>query len=93
MRIQYGTVSRLNKFAVRIAIATWCLAGLVLVNAYSTSLISHLLAKKLEPVTTTMEELAAGYPQNLKIMIEKNSVLANDVFLVINISHLIKKNI
>lgn len=50
----------------------WCLAAFVLVNAYSTTLVSNLVAPKLMPVCKSYEDLAAGSPQNLKMIAEKN---------------------
>jgi len=63
-------------------LASWCLGALVLANAYSTTLISFLVAPKLQPVTKSFDELAVGYPQKLKILSEKNQFLADSIFLV-----------
>jgi len=64
---------------------TWCLSAVVIVNAYSTTITSYLMAPKLEPVSKTFEDLAAGYPQHLKIITEKNQHLATEYFLVNNL--------
>jgi len=82
-----GNVVRFKQLSFRIVAATLCLSAFVLVNAYSSTLISYLTASKL-PVTKTLEELAAGSPQNLKITTRKNSVISDVVFAV-NISFFI----
>jgi len=40
------------------------------------------MAPKLQPLSRTFEDLAAGHPQNLKIITEKNQYLATEYFLV-----------
>lgn len=74
---------RFKQLSFRIVAATLCLSAFVLVNAYSSTLISYLTASKL-PVTKTLEELAAGSPQNLKITTRKNSVVSDVIFAVIS---------
>jgi len=62
----------------------WVLAACVLVNAYSSCLFSFLVSPTLQPVTKSLEELAIGKPQRLKLLSEKNQYLAANVFLVIS---------
>jgi len=61
------------KLSFRIIQGTWCLAAFVLFNAYSSTIISHLTAPKLMPVAKTVKEVAMGQPQNVKILVEKDS--------------------
>jgi len=54
----------------------------VIANAYSTTITSYLIAPKLQHLSRTIEDLAAGHPQNLKIITEKNQYLATEYFMV-----------
>lgn len=81
MENRAGNWIRFKQLSFKILIATWCLTSFVLVNAYSSTLISYLTASKL-PVTKTVEELAAGQPQNLRLLTDKGSVYADQLFLV-----------
>jgi len=68
-------------------LACWLLSAFVLVNAYASLLISHLMLPKLLPVSKSFEDLASGHPQRLQLMVEKNQFLANGIFLVIITIH------
>ena len=50
-------------------------AAFVLVNAYSSTIISYLTAPKLITVAKTLDQVALGYPQNLKLLIEKDNIM------------------
>ena len=65
----------MKKLSFRIVQGSWCLAALVLVNAYSTTLISNLVAPKLMPVSKSYEDIVAGQPQQLKLITEKNELV------------------
>jgi len=56
----------------RILQGTWCLAAFVLLNAYSSTIISYLTAPKLMPVAKSVEDVARGIPQHLKLLLEKD---------------------
>lgn len=51
------------------------MAAFVLVNAYCSTLISYLVSPRLMPVAKSMEDVASGSPQNLKLLAEKNELL------------------
>ena len=65
-----------NRLSFRIIQGTWCLAAFVLLNAYSSTIISYLTAPKLMPVTKTLKELANGSPQRIKLLTEKDGSVA-----------------
>lgn len=65
-----------NRLSFRIIQGTWCLAAFVLLNAYSSTIISYLTAPKLTPVTKTIKELATGSPQNIKLLTEIDGAMA-----------------
>ena len=44
--------------ATRLAVAGWCLAGIVFVNSYSSSLASYLMAPRFIPLMNTVQDLA-----------------------------------
>ena len=77
-----GNPTRYQQLSYRILLAGWVLAACVLVNAYSSCLFSFLVSPTLQPVTKTLDELASGYPQRLKLLTEKSMYLADDIFLV-----------
>ena len=54
---------------------TWCLAAFVLLNAYSSTIISYLTAPKLTPVAKNLDQVASGSPQNLKLLLEKDNLM------------------
>jgi len=59
------------------------MAAFVLVNAYSTTLVSNLTAPKLMPVARSYEDLVApNSPQNLKLLVEKNEIAAKYAMVV-----------
>lgn len=67
-----------SKLSIRIVQGSWCLAAVVLFNAYSTTLMSYLVAPKLMPVVRTYADIvSATRPQNLKLLTEKNEILAD----------------
>ncbi len=63
------------KLSFRILQGTWCLAAFVLLNAYSSTIISYLTAPKLMPVTKNLDQVASGNPQNLKLLLEKDNIM------------------
>jgi len=74
-----------NKLSIRIVQGSWCLAAVVLFNAYSTTLMSYLVAPKLMPVVRTYADIvSATRPQNLKLLTEKNEILADYSLVLLN---------
>lgn len=71
-----------KQLSFRIALASWCLGSFILANTYSSALISYIVAPKLQPVSKSFEDIASGYPQPLKLLTEKNSLLPTYYFLV-----------
>ncbi len=39
-------------------VAAWCLIAIVLVNSYTSSIVSHLMAPRFLPLINTVQELA-----------------------------------
>ena len=70
----------------RLASGAWCLAALVLVNAYASTLISFLAVPKLLPIPNTLEDL--GQRTDLKVLVEFNTVASQSIlvsFYIINV--------
>lgn len=65
-----------SHLSFRLVQGAWCLAAFVLVNAYCSTLISYLISPQLMPVAKTMEDIISGSPQKLKLLAEKNEILA-----------------
>lgn len=64
---------------IRLVAGLWCLAVLVLANAYSGSLTSYMTAVQVEPIPQSMEDFVAM--KRYKISMERNTLLT-DLFLV-----------
>ena len=64
---------------LRFLIGLWCLAAVVIGNAYTSTLTSFLTAPKLEPIINSLEELVAS--DHYKLTAEKNAV-PTEAFLV-----------
>ena len=65
-----------HRLSFRIIQGTWCFAAFVLLNAYSSTIISYLTAPKLMPVTKTLKELAYGSQQRIKLLTEIDGPVA-----------------
>ena len=61
-----------QKTSLRLIIGAWCLATLVLLNAYGSVITSFLTVTKLEPIVNTLEELA-DTRQPLKLMMIRHT--------------------
>jgi hypothetical protein len=48
----------------------WCLTMVVLVNAYTGTLMSYLTVPKLRPIVNTLEELAASSETRMTVDFE-----------------------
>lgn len=64
---------------VRIAILFWLVPMFVLVYAYTGTLTAFLTAPKLEPIVSTLEELAET--QKFHLTVEKNTLMASIIFV------------
>ena len=71
----------MKKISFRIALGAWCLAAVVLANAYGSTLVSFLTVSELEPIINSWEELANNNP-TLKLLTEENSPSIKIIFLV-----------
>ena len=65
-----------SQLSFRLVQGAWCLAAFVLVNAYCSTLISYLVSPRLMPVAKTFEDITSGSPQKLKLLAEKNEIVA-----------------
>ncbi len=71
----------ISRFSLRILLGIWLLMMVVLINAYTGTLTSHMTAPKLKPIPQSLEELAIR-TNEYQITIMQNYLLA-DSFLVI----------
>jgi len=71
-----GDLTGFNQFSFRLVQGAWCLAAIVLFNAYCSTLISYLISPRMMPIAKSYEELVAGSPQKLKFLSEKNEIFA-----------------
>ena len=71
-----GIWSTRKQLFYRILLGSWCLAALVLVNAYSSLLISYLTIPKLMPAPKNYDDLAFNdyHKNNLRSIADKNSL-------------------
>ena len=60
-----------RKMAIRLAAGTWCLACFILVTAYSSVLVSYIVAPNLKPIIDSPYDMPRV--PALKIVIEKSS--------------------
>ena len=56
---------------MRLVVAAWCLAGIVFVNAYTSSIVSYLMAPRFVPLIKTVQDLADSH--ELKISVRKST--------------------
>jgi len=70
-----------RQFGYRILLGSWFLAVFVLVNAYSSLLISYLTIPTLMPVAKNYDDLAVRRVQNLDFISEKVGLAANMMFV------------
>lgn len=62
-----------NRWLSTILIAgSWCLAAVVIVNGYSSTLTSFLSVRSYDPVVSTWQDVAKS---RLQLIVERNSVL------------------
>ena len=59
-------------WSMRLVVAGWCLAGIVFVNSYTSSVVSYLMAPKFLPLINTVQDLADSHV--LSVAIRKFSV-------------------
>lgn len=72
--------AEMSRFSLRIMLGLWLLMMVVLINAYTGTLTSHITAPKLKPIPQSLEELA-NRKSEYQITIMENYLLA-DYFLV-----------
>lgn len=71
--------------ATRLIIAAWCLMGIVFVNSYTSSLLSHLLAPTFLPVISTVQDLADSHIvqiTSLKHTSADSALLVFDIIII-----------
>jgi len=78
-----GAWDRSRKLFYRILLGSWLLATLVLVNAYSSLLISYLTIPTLKPAAKSLDDIAFRNIQNLGILQAKIGISANFMFVMI----------
>lgn len=72
-----------RQFSYRILLGAWLLAVIVLVNAYSSLLISYLTIPTLMPAAKNYDDLAFNKVQNLGFIASKGGLSANFMFVSI----------
>lgn len=60
-------------------LGAWCLMACVLVNAYSSILVSYLSVPKLHPIVNSLEELAGQ--KELRLIVPGKTILANRILV------------
>ena len=73
--------------SMRMVITVWCLTAVVLVNAYTSSLVSYLMAPRFLPLINTVQELADSH--DLKIAVLKFSAIDSTIFVSIQALYLV----
>ena len=71
--------------ATRLAVAGWCLAAIVFVNSYSSSLVSYLMAPRYVPLMNTVQDLADSnviHPFIRKDSFQSTTVLVSNAQLI-----------
>ncbi|XP_059352537.1 uncharacterized protein LOC130700516 [Daphnia carinata] len=69
-----------QKLAVRVLAAAWCLAAAVLVNSYSSVLITYILAPNNPPLVTSAYDLAQK--DDVHLIVDKGRGV--DIFITVN---------
>ena len=64
---------------MRLVVAGWCLMAIVLVNCYTSSLVSYLMAPRFLPLINTVQDLADS--RDLKIAVFKFSAVDSALFV------------
>ncbi len=77
----YLATEVVNNFALsmKMIIGIWCLTAIVLVNSYTSSLVSHLMAPRFVPIINTAQELADS--RELKISALEFSSVDSTIFV------------
>ena len=75
-----GAVCPSRKLATRILAGTWCLACFVIFTAYSSVLISYIVAPNLKPIIDSANDIPKV--PGLKMVVEKGATMEM-MFLVI----------
>ena len=71
-----------SKSSIYLLLCFWCMAVIVLVNAYSGVLVSLLTVPKLKPIAQTLKEVAES--KELKVTVEKNGIFDVKLLVVLN---------
>ncbi|XP_057376140.1 ionotropic receptor 93a-like [Daphnia carinata] len=69
---QGNCISPKAKLSLRLIAGLWCLTMVVLVNAYSSTLMSYLTVPKLTPIVNTLAELAVSRDSQITIDFESD---------------------
>lgn len=70
---------------MRIIAGVWVLAGMVLVNSYSSTVISYLTLPKMKPPIKTFEDLAASKEVGIALradLVLTKQILVSNIFTV-----------
>lgn len=71
-----------TSLSLRLLAGVWCLACLVLANAYAGTFVSFMSAPRLMSIPQTLQQLAEN--KELKLTLEKGVILG-DIILVLNL--------
>lgn len=66
--------------ATRLVVAAWCLISIVIVNSYTSSLVSHLMAPKFSPLINTVQDLADS--REISIVVLKHTSVDSALFVI-----------
>ena len=73
------------QYSFRILVGFWLLAALVLVNSYSSIVVSSLTVPKMKPAINSFEDLAAS--KEVSLVLRKDIVISQQI--LVRLLHLI----
>ena len=71
------TTHPIDNFPFRILVASWLLIALVLINSYSSTIISYLTVTKMKPSINTFEDVATS--QDVRIVLRQDYIIAKQI--------------
>lgn len=77
-----GNVIAINRLSFRFLIGTWVLVATVLVNSYSSTVISYMTVPKMKPSINSYEDLVASKDVELILLADtttKKQIMANSI--------------
>lgn len=60
----------IKTLSTRLLVAAWCLVAIVIVNSYTTTLASYLMAPRYKPLVNSIEDIADSSRPMLMVLKE-----------------------